>query len=147
VATPEILPNPVPAPKRSVVMAASAESGVSPFVPVKGHTGFHYKAVPVEEATPEGYVPGPGAASAESNFILPVPALVSANAPSILAAMSSPNEFDDSWKLRASFTSNQAQRIGKASLDLMFWVPSVMKDGIVVVFRSDQLLLKNMNEQ
>jgi hypothetical protein len=91
--------------------------------------------------TPEQYVPGPGAAPAESNFILPDPALVPANAPSILATVSSLNEFDDGWKLRASFSSNQAQHIGKTSLYLMVWVPSVMKDGIVrVVFRSDQLL-------
>jgi hypothetical protein len=84
-------------------------------------------------------------------YLLPAPALVPANASSILAAMSSLNEFDHGWKLsRASFTSNQAQPIGKTSLDdlMMVWVPLVTKDGTVVVFfHSNQLLFKNKAEQ
>jgi hypothetical protein len=54
---------------------------------------------------------------------LTTPVLVPANAPSILAIVSSLNKFDDGWKLRASFTSNEAQRNGETSLDLMVWVP------------------------
>ena len=53
VAAPEIHFNPVPTPEWSVAVAAPAESGVSPFVPVKGNPRFYYKAIHVEEATPE----------------------------------------------------------------------------------------------
>ena len=53
VAAPEIHFNPVPTPEWSVAVAAPAESGGSPFVPVKGIPGFYDKAIHVEEATPE----------------------------------------------------------------------------------------------
>ncbi len=69
-------------------------AGISPFVPVKqGHPGFYSKAVHVEEATPESYVQGAG--PAKSNSLLPFPALIPANAPTIVGAMSSENVFDD----------------------------------------------------
>jgi hypothetical protein len=50
VAAPENHSIPAPTPAWSVAMAAPAEFGISPFVPVKGHPGFYYKAVHVEEA-------------------------------------------------------------------------------------------------
>jgi hypothetical protein len=69
-------------------------AGISPFVPVKqGHPGFYSKAVHVEEATPELYVQGAG--PAKSNSLLPFPALIPANAPTIVGAMSLENVFDD----------------------------------------------------
>jgi hypothetical protein len=68
--------------------------GISSFIPVEqGHPGFYSKAEHVEESTPEPYVQGAG--PAKSNSLLPFPALIPANSPTIVGAVSSENVFDD----------------------------------------------------
>jgi hypothetical protein len=84
---------------------------------VGGHPGFYYKAVHVEEVTPEQSLPGAGPAKFTS--LLPSPAHIPANSPTILAAEASPTVFDDGLGTEGLIYEQHAQRVGKTSLDWM----------------------------
>jgi hypothetical protein len=106
---------PASTPEWSIAMAAPAEAGISPLV--EGPPGFYYKAVHVEEVTPEQYVPGAGLSKSKS--ILPSPALIPANSPTILAAMSSLSAFNDGMEIQGLVYEqpSTAYWIDKARLD------------------------------